>query len=118
MALIKSRAQDGVSRVVKSVTAAVEVAFNRIRGIIRKAKARFSAAIPRTRARITDIAREGVSRAKKLTSIEGLKAAASQIKQNIADGEVLKYFKSKQEFLKLVDPITKRFHQLVRRMTG
>ena len=47
--------------------------FERIRGIVRRAKARFSKAIPRTKDRVSQVVNEAVSKAKTLTSVEAVK---------------------------------------------
>ena len=70
-----------------------------------RAKARFSKAIPRSRDRVHRVVSKVVAKVKTLTSVEAVKSAAKELGQKIKDGEVLKYFKSRKEFVKLLEPI-------------
>jgi len=47
-----TRISHSVEKVHRNVEAAVQAAFDRIRGIVTRAKARFSRAIPRSRNRV------------------------------------------------------------------
>lgn len=107
-----------VEKVHKNVEAAVQAAFDRIRGIVTRAKARFSRAIPRSRNRVHQVVNQAVAKVKSLNSIEAIKSTARELGQKIKDGEVLKYFKSTKEFVKLLKPIQRRYRELVRKMRG
>ena len=48
-----------------------------------------------------------------MTSIEGVKTVLGELKTTIKEGSVTKYFTSRTEFVKLVEPITKRYRELV-----
>ena len=113
-----SRVREGVARVKGRIVAAVQATFDRIRGIVHRAKARFSKAIPRTKKQVHDVMSEAVTRAKQLTSIESIKTTLNEIKQHIQDGKVSKYFSSRTVFVKLLDPLTKRYNQLIRKLRG
>jgi len=116
--LYGDKLRTGVARVAGNIQAAVQATFDRIRGIYQKAKARFSRAIPRTKRQARDIFGEAVEKAKQLSSIESLKGVIKELGERVRNREVLKYFSSRTEFLKLVEPLTKRYHELVRKMTG
>lgn len=61
---------------------------------------------------------EAVSKAKELTSIESLRTTLNEVKKRIKSREVLKYFSSRTEFAKLLEPITKRYKELLQKMSG
>jgi radical SAM superfamily enzyme len=65
---------------------------------------------------VTDIVEHAVERASHLMSIEAIKTTAAQIKKRMKDGEFRKYFRSKKEFLKLFEPLKKRYQQLLRKI--
>lgn len=112
------RFRTGVARVTSNIKATVQATFDRIRGIVHRAKARFSRAIPRTRRQVQDVFGEAVNRAKKIGNVENIKTVIKEVGENMRNREVLKYFSSRTEFLKLVEPLKKRYHDLVRQMTG
>lgn len=58
-----------------------------------------------------------VSRVVKHANLEGVKQAIVAIRENI-DSKIVSHFKSKKAFLQLVDPLLKKYHQLVQRLTG
>ena len=116
--LMGTRISHSVEKVQKNVQAAVQAAFDRIRGIVTRAKARFSRAIPRSRNRVHQVVNQAVAKVKSLNSIEAIKTTARELGQKIKDGEVLKYFKSTKEFVKLLEPIQRRYRELVRKMRG
>ena len=101
----------GLQRLNKRISAAITATFDRIRGIVTRAKARFSKAIsgdPK-RNRTNDVISQAVAKVKQMTSLEGIKETITQLKQNIREGHVLKYFRSKKEFMTLLEPISKRY---------
>ena len=109
----------GLQKLNTQISAAINRTFDRIRGIVTRAKARFSKAIPRSsRSRITYVISQAVEKVKQFTSLATIKETMTQLNQNIQDGDVLKYFRSKKEFLTLLEPIQKRYQQLLRRMRG
>ena len=101
--------QQGVARVTNTVKLAIQATFDRIRGIVNRAKARFSKAIPRQQARINRIVEQAVSKASQLSNLDAIKATAKDLKERLTSGEVTKYFRSRKEFVKLLDPIKKRY---------
>ena len=84
---------------------ALQSAFDRIKGVINRATDRFNRAFHRTKPRVKAMVQRVVARVTHLTSLETIKSTATQIKQNVKDGNILKYFKSKSEFLKLLQPL-------------
>lgn len=112
------RFRTGVARVTSNIKATVQATFDRIRGIVHRAKARFSRAIPRTRRQVQYVFGEAVNRAKKIGNVENIKTVIKEVGENMRNREVLKYFSSRTELLKLVEPLKKRYHDLVRQMTG
>ena len=44
-----------------------------------------------------------------MTSLEALKSTMQSLKTNILEGNVLKYFKDRKEFAKLVNPLVQRY---------
>ena len=116
--LMGNQVRNGIKRVTNSITMAVRATFDRIRSVVTRSKARFSKAIPRAKNRVQGILETAVAKVKQIKSIDTLKSTMAEIKQQIQDGELLKSFRSKKEFLKLLQPIQRRYQELILKIKG
>ena len=62
---------------------------------------------------IREIVTTAVDRVKSMTNLETVKHTISAIASKIRDGSVLKIFKDRKEFNKMMKPLVRRYRQLM-----
>ena len=110
MTTLGKKLNAGIQKIKVRISGLVSQVIDKIKSVTKRATKTFKsnkyAKKLRSREEIAQSVKQLVSRVKELNSVEALKNAGKEIRNRlIGENSILRHFKSKQAFLKLLEPL-------------